>query len=182
MVLNNSLTMSHEFALKVLHCEAVAIDATAGNGHDTLFLAKHCKKVYSFDIQKIAIDNTRKLLLKNKMSNVKLINDSHEQLNKYVNKEVDCVMFNLGFLPGGSHKVSTNYKSTIIAIRQAMELIKKNGLIIIVIYHGQDSGFIERDNVLSFLETINDSQFIVMESKFCNQSNHPPILAVIEKK
>lgn len=182
MVLNNSLTMSHEYALKVLHSNAIAIDATAGNGYDTLFLANHCKSVYSFDIQQTAIEHTRELLLKNNISNVELIFDSHERLNQYVTQQVDCIMFNLGYLPGGPHQIETNYKSTIIALKQAMKLLKKNGLITIVIYQGQDSGFLEKEKVLSFLKTINESQFIVMEYKFCNQSNHPPVLTVIEKK
>ena len=29
----------------------VGVDFTMGNGHDTLFLAEQCPKVYAFDIQ-----------------------------------------------------------------------------------------------------------------------------------
>ena len=37
----------------------IAIDATCGNGHDTIFLSEHFKHVYSFDIQELAIKRTK---------------------------------------------------------------------------------------------------------------------------
>lgn len=63
----------------------IVIDATCGNGNDTLMLARLAKKVFAFDVQKKAIDNTKKLLEKNNVKNVELINDSHENLEKYLN-------------------------------------------------------------------------------------------------
>ncbi len=38
------------------------MDATMGNGHDTLFLAKLAKQVYAFDIQEQALEKTQERL------------------------------------------------------------------------------------------------------------------------
>jgi len=182
MILNNCLTISHEYIKKAINKNSVTIDATMGNGNDTLFLSKHSKKVYSFDIQEKAINNTKQLLNENKISNVLLIKDSHSELDKYVKEPVNCVMFNLGYLPKYNHSISTNYTSTIIGIKKSMELLVKNGLISIVIYHGKDSGFIEKEKVLEFISQIDDSLFKVLKISYENQKNYPPILILIEKK
>ena len=182
MTLNNCLTMSHEYIKKNLSKDSITIDATAGNGNDTLFLAKNSKKVFAFDIQETAILNTKKLLEQNNISNVQLIHDSHININLYNIKEANAIMFNLGYLPKYNHKISTNYKSTIEAIKKSMNILKKSGLISIVIYHGEDSGVVERDKVLEFIKQINDDNFRVLKLSYENQRNNPPILVVIEKK
>ena len=64
-----------------------AVDATAGNGHDTLKLCKAVGergKVYAFDIQKCAIDATQAKLSENGIDNAMLILDSHSDMDKYI--------------------------------------------------------------------------------------------------
>ena len=39
------------FLTEVVTQDDIVVDATMGNGHDTLFLAKLAKQVYAFDIQ-----------------------------------------------------------------------------------------------------------------------------------
>ena len=79
----------------------IAIDATLGNGKDTDFLSKYFKKVYSFEIQHIAIEN-----YKNKeMQNVNLIEESHEFIDNTIKSSVDCIIYNLGYLPGGDKNI-----------------------------------------------------------------------------
>jgi len=182
MILNNSLAISHEYIKKVIDKDSVTIDATMGNGNDTLFLSQNSKKVYGFDIQEKAIENTKKLLQKNEVKNVILINDSHSNIDAYVKEPVKCVMFNLGYLPRYNHSISTNHMSTITGIKKSMKLLTKSGLISIVIYHGKDSGFVEKDKVLNFISQIDESQFKVLKFSYENQKNHPPILVLIEKK
>ena len=48
------LEMAHAFLSEVITKEDIVVDATMGNGHDTLFLAQLAKKVYAFDIQEQA--------------------------------------------------------------------------------------------------------------------------------
>ena len=60
------------------------IDATAGNGHDSLFLAQQVGpsgRIFAFDIQQLAIDATRQRLEKhNTLAQVDLLQESHAQL------------------------------------------------------------------------------------------------------
>lgn len=54
--------IAHELWADILQPGDIAVDATAGNGHDTLFLSSKVGatgQVYGFDIQKEAIEATR---------------------------------------------------------------------------------------------------------------------------
>lgn len=185
MVLKNSLTQSHMYVEKVLKDGSKVIDATCGNGNDTLFLARlvgQNGRVYAFDIQIEALNITWKKLGEYCLDKfVDFIHDSHENLDKYVNGNVDAVMFNLGYLPGGDHSITTRFASTKKALIKSLKILKKNGIITIVIYQGGDSGFEERDKLLKYLATIDQKQFNVMKTEFFNQENFPPILICIEK-
>ncbi|HHW32414.1 MAG TPA: methyltransferase domain-containing protein [Clostridiaceae bacterium] len=185
MVIKNSLKQSHDIIKNVVGKGDLVIDATAGNGNDTLMLAQLVGdegKVYSFDIQDQAISNTIKKLQENGLLNrVSVVKDGHQNMDKYVKDSVKAVMFNLGYLPGGDHNIATKGETTIIALKKAMELLMIGGIITIVIYYGGDSGFEEKDILLDFLPTINSKQYTVMKTEFINQPNCPPILVCIEK-
>jgi len=186
-ILKNALTQSHDYIKSVVEFGDIVIDATAGNGNDTFMLAKlvgELGKVYSFDIQEKAIKNTyNKLLDAGVEERVTLINDGHQNMDKHVSEKgkIKAVMFNLGYLPGGDHNISTKYHTTIEAIKKAMDIIMTGGLICIVVYYGGDTGFEERDRVMQFVETINAKEFVVMKTCYVNQVNCPPFLICIEK-
>lgn len=181
----NATILAREIISRKIKEGNVVVDATVGNGHDTLFLANKVGstgKVYGFDIQKIAIDNTRKKLKKNNvLDRVMLFNDGHENLFKYVEEEVDLVVFNLGYLPGGNHEIITQPSTTISATKKSLTKIKKNGIIIITVYHGHEGGKIEKDYIESFLSGLNQKEFNVIKMNLINQVNYPPILFAIEK-
>ena len=90
-------------------------------------------------------------------------------------------MFNLGYLPGGDHSISTKPDTTIEAIKKAMDIIMTGGLISIVVYYGGDTGFEERDKVMEFVRQINPKEYVVMKTCYVNQINCPPFLLCIEK-
>ena len=184
-VIKNSLYQSHEIISRTVKPGDHVIDATCGNGGDTLFLAGLAGRegrVYSFDIQQEALDRTSDKLRKEGLYDmVELIHDSHEHMDDYVKVKVRCVMFNLGYLPGGDHSIGTKGESTIAAVRKAMKLLMVNGIITIVVYYGGDSGFDEKEEVLEFINTIDCRQFTVSKTEFVNQINCPPILICIEK-
>ena len=184
-ILKNSLNLSHDFLKKVVEKGDCVIDATCGAGNDTLFLANlvgESGEVISFDIQKCAIDIASKKIQDNlKEHIVRFVNDGHENLDLYVNKPVSAVVFNLGYLPKGNHSIATKHETTIIAIKKALNVLKKNGLVVVVIYSGGDSGFTEKENVLKYVSTLSQKEYNVMKVDFINQANNPPILVVIEK-
>jgi ubiquinone/menaquinone biosynthesis C-methylase UbiE len=164
----------------------VVVDATMGNGYDTLYLADKVGEdgfVYAFDIQKEAIDATTKRLSKENMKDrVKLILDGHENMDKYVFDEVSCVLFNLGYLPRCKHNIITKPKTTVKAINESLKLLKNNGVVSICIYTGHEGGEDEENAINAFVEDLDQNEFNVLKSEFVNQANNPPKLILIEKK
>jgi len=184
-ILKNSLVQSHLLVESIVKNGDTVVDATAGNGNDTVFLAGLVGEeglVYSFDIQEQAIKATlKKLEGKQLNQRVKLINDGHQNMKAYVNGPVKAVMFNLGYLPGGDHSIGTRGDTTIAAVKSAMELVSLHGIISVVLYYGGDSGFGEKNQFMDFIKTIDCRNFTVMQTEFVNQINCPPILVCIEK-
>lgn len=170
---------------KVVRRGDIVVDATMGNGNDTLFLARLVGdkgRVYAFDIQERALQNTRKRLQDAGVDSfVELIKDGHQNIDRYIDKGVRAVMFNLGYLPKGDHSIGTKADTTIEALKKSMELLMIGGIIMMVIYYGGDSGFDEKEAVLQFVRTIDCRKFTVLVSDFVNQVNCPPIAVCIEK-
>lgn len=165
---------------------SVAVDATMGNGNDTLFLAKLVGKegvVFAFDIQQMALDNTLNKIRNDNLQdhNINLIKDSHDNIDSYVDGHIDVAMFNLGYLPKGDHSIVTKATSTIKAIKSTLQLLKPKGLVSIIIYYGHEGGVEERDQVLGFLENLPSEHFVVMKNSYTNQKNSPPIIIFVEK-
>lgn len=185
MLLSNSLAISHEIIKKVVQPGDTVVDATMGNGNDTLLLARLVGgkgRVYSFDIQEVALQNTRKKLHEaGIMDNVELICDGHQNMDRYVPKGIKAAMFNLGYLPKGDHRIGTKAETTIEALKKSMECLLVGGIVMMVIYYGGDSGFEEKEAVLEYVKTIDCRKFTVLVSEFVNQINCPPIAVCIEK-
>ncbi|PKH08685.1 MULTISPECIES: class I SAM-dependent methyltransferase [Planomicrobium] len=159
------------------------IDATAGNGHDTLFLAQlagDAGKVYAFDIQEDAIEATKARVKDHR--NVETVLDSHANIDQYVSEEIAAAVFNLGYLPKGDHSIITKAETTLLAISHCLDLLKKKGLVAIVIYSGHEGGSEERDAVMDFASQLPQTKFDVMKYQFINQQHSPPFLVAIEKK
>lgn len=119
----------------------VAIDGTAGNGHDTHFLAGltgATGKVFAFDIQEEAIQATRARI--HEFEQVELIHDSHDKIKDYVSQPIAAAVFNLGYLPKGDHRIITKAKSTLAALEQCLMLLKLKGVLLVVVYSGHEGG------------------------------------------
>lgn len=184
-MLKNSLGQSHDIIQAIVKEGDTVLDATAGNGNDTVFLANlvgASGKVFSFDIQERAIENTRQRLSeKGLLDRAILIRDGHHHLDRYVREPLKAVMFNLGYLPGGDHRIGTRGDTTIEALEKSMELLVPGGVITMVVYYGGDSGFDEKNQVMEYITGIDCRKFAVMKTEFVNQINCPPILIGIEK-
>lgn len=163
----------------------IAVDATAGNGHDTLFLAELVGDdgfVYAFDVQKQAVDATLHRLLDHALEHRALVlNDGHENVTKYVDKPVSGAIFNLGYLPGSDHEVITRPNTTIQALESLLKLLKIGGIIVLVIYHGHEGGKEERDEVIRFVSGLPQKYIHVLRYEFLNQKNDPPFIIALEK-
>ncbi len=183
-MLKNAVELSHFYLKQIIAEGSFAVDATCGNGGDTVFLANlvgESGMVFGFDIQTEAIENTTVRLENNKLSHrVRLFLDGHEHMEHYLtDKMADAFLFNLGYLPKGDHSLHTKPDTTILAIQTALKHLKQEGIVAISIYHGGDSGYEERDRVLSFLKKLDKHTYNVIIHEYTNKPYDPPILAVI---
>lgn len=164
----------------------ICIDATMGNGYDTVFLAEKVGKngkVYAFDVQEEAIKSTQKKIKKLEFEDrVELILDGHENIEKYVKQSIKCAVFNLGYLPRCEHMIITKPDTTVEAIKQSVELLEENGVVCISIYTGHEGGMEERNAVFNYAMNLDQKSYNVFGSKFINQKNNPPSIILIEKK
>jgi len=156
-----------------LNPDSIAIDATMGNGFDTLFLAKHCKEVYAFDIQKAALNKTKDLLKKETLNNVKLIHDSHEFMALHTVSNVDVVVFNLGYLPSHDKSITTKKESSLEAIQQSLTLLNTGGLLAITFYPGHKEGSEEIAFIMPYLKELSSKDYEVLRYEFINKTKSP---------
>ena len=163
-----------------------ALDGTAGNGRDTLFLAQLAGgngKVWAFDIQAQALSNTAGLLCENGVEErVELIAASHADLADYVREPLDAAMFNFGYLPSGDKTVTTTADSSVRAMQAAAALLAEGGLLTAVVYSGHPAGRAEAAAIEQWAAALPQEQYQVLHYRFTNQRNHPPQLLAIEKR
>ena len=176
----------HHFLKDHVQPGDICIDATMGNGNDTALLSKLAGengRVVAFDIQQMALDNTaKKLLTEEYPKNYELHLESHEMMAQYAKENtVSCITFNLGYLPGGDHTKATKGESSIRAIETGLNLLKKKGLMTVCIYSGGDSGFEEKNAVLSYIKGLDSKKYLVIISEYANRPNNPPIPVLIIK-
>ena len=167
---------------------SIAIDATCGNGFDTLFLAEQVGStgvVYGLDIQERAIESVRKKLIeKSMLSQCRLVVGCHSQLNSSVNPVhagvVSVVMFNLGYLPLGDKSIVTRPETTLGALDQASELVRPGGLITVLAYPGHAGGLEEAKWVAMW---VGRCELSFQAKKYQDLSNaNSPILWALTKE
>ncbi len=161
----------------------LVIDATSGNGYDTLFLAKLGAKVTSFDIQQIALDRTKSLLEKNGViDSVKLILDSNENITNYFSEgQISAISYNLGYLPDGDESITTTADTTINSLKSALPLLKIYGVISIVSYRGHNNGREENLKLDDFLYSLDEKDFLVIKHETYNRKSSPPIVYFVKR-
>lgn len=156
----------------------IVVDATIGNGNDTLFLANIITKghIFGFDIQDEAITNTTKLLKENNINNYTLYKENHENIYKilkdYQNK-ISCVIYNLGYLPNGDKNITTKKESTIKSINEALKLLNNKGFILIVVYPHEE-GIKEAKAI----KKLNIPNYIINEYHNTDNINAPYLIEI----
>ena len=123
----------------------VAIDATAGNGHDTQFLAGcvgATGRVLAFDVQEAAMRSTRERLREVGLEErVEFHLASHARMAEFAEAgSVAAVMFNLGYLPGEDHALATEAAETMRALDAAAVVLKSGAVLSVVCYPGHPQG------------------------------------------
>lgn len=158
------------------------IDATLGNGNDTYSILKYTDAhVTAFDIQEIAIESSLEKLKHFSRDRYDLILDSHSNMDKYIRKNPDLIVFNTGYLPGSDKKVITDGKTLTKALEISIDLLKQNGIIFFVQYIGHEGSFEESRITDDFFKNLPQKNFRVLKNEFYNQINNPPIVYLTEK-
>lgn len=184
MAINDIVAASHFFVSRHVKAGATVVDATAGNGYDTLFLARLIGeegRVHAFDVQQKALDNTRALLAKNSLEHrVSLYLESHSNIPLRVSTPVQAVMFNLGYLPGGEREVTTCPTETLAALQASLEVLARGGIISVVTYSGHLGGMDEEKAVAEWCTGLSSGKCTVLRLQVLNKESCPPQLWLIK--
>ena len=161
------------------------IDATVGNGHDTLWLAQcvgPSGRVFGFDVQRDAIAATEARV--HDQPQVTLFHVGHEHLAAHLPPDakgrIAAVMFNLGFLPGASKTVTTRAETTIVALEQAMGTLTIGGHITLVLYPGHADGATEAAALRDYARQLPGA-FVASHFARLNALRPAPELLMIER-
>lgn len=188
-MLKSVLKYAHHLLKESVEKGEIVVDATCGNGYDSLFLSDLVGpngKVLAFDIQEQAIQSTREKLIRENRTNVTLIHDSHENMKEYLSLQKDMeiggAIFNLGYLPRSDKTIVTKGESTVKAVETLLTYLKKNRLIVLVVYHGHEGGKEEKEILLKYALELDQKKYSVLRYGFINQKNNPPFIIAIQKK
>ena len=184
--LKSARYLAREVILRTVLPGDTAVDATMGNGHDTLMLCEAvgpAGRVYAFDVQAQAVEETRKRLAGQGVEDrAELICAGHEHMAEYVRGPVKAVMFNLGWLPGGDHGVTTRWETTRRAAESALDLLMPMGVLVICVYPGHAEGERERQELTAFLSGLSNRRYNVLHQRFLNAAAGAPECFVIQKQ
>ncbi len=195
--LSNIVSRSQQLLSEVLQLGDLAVDLTAGNGSDTLFLAQMVGptgRVLAFDVQEQALVATAEKLEKagvtvtrsgdsspeNSAPGVTLIKAGHERLAEYLDAAPKGIIANLGYLPGGDESLVTQPESTIAALQHSIKALTVSGRLGVVVYPGHPGGVEEAAAVGAFFAALPLKKWNVLRVEVPN-GRDVPFLLVAEK-
>lgn len=173
--------LARHLVREVLRQGDLAIDATAGNGHDALFLAQcvgHHGRVLAFDVQAEAIAATRaRLAHAGSLQQACIHHASHEHMAEFASPDsTRAIMFNLGYLPGGDHSLTTTPAATLAALEAAATCLMPGGLLSIVCYPGHPGGDDEAASVENWLAARTSAGWRVAKYAMLGTQHPAPFL------
>ncbi len=184
------LDLAHSYWEHNILLGDTVIDATCGNGNDTLKLAQLAIKndrghVYAIDIQSSAIDNTKRLLANQltteQMQRINFITGSHINMPKeLLPNSTKLIVYNLGYLPGGNKLLTTKSGTTVASVIEAQKILIAGGVISITCYPGHPEGSIEENALLQFSEQLPSRLWSCCYHRWTNR-NQAPSLLIIQK-
>ncbi|MBM4174014.1 MAG: methyltransferase domain-containing protein [Ignavibacteria bacterium] len=184
-----SVRLAHLLLKECIHNGDIVIDATAGNGYDTLFLSDcvgDAGTVIAIDIQAEAINATRQVMELHQRSNALYILGDHAAMNdalKEYEGNIAGISFNLGYLPGAiDHTIITKSSSTISALNACLTLLHEQGCISVIAYRGHDHGLEEAHAVEQWMHALPSQEWHVVSISAINQSSTSPVVYFARKK
>ncbi|KAI3456676.1 hypothetical protein Pfo_013339 [Paulownia fortunei] len=183
--------VAHAVWKNVVRKGDLVIDATCGNGYDTLAMLRLIAddtrrgRVYAMDLQKDALESTSSLLDRSVSADerelVELYAMCHTKMEELVPVVMLLVAFNLGYLPGGDKKIKTESETTLLALEAAKRILAPRGLISIVAYVGHSGGREEFEIVQSFAAELPIDNWVCCKLEMLNRPL-APVLVLLSKK
>jgi len=184
-LLRGPVALSHLLARCFVRPGDRAVDATCGNGHDTLLLAGLVGPqghVWGFDIQQTAIVETARRLAEVGLADrVTLLHSGHEHLGRYLAVPVQAVLFNLGYLPGGDRSLVTRPETSVAALEQSLQLLAPSGVVLVTIYPGHGGGDEERQAVDGWAAALDPRNYHSWRMGQLNVASDAPYGVIVQK-
>lgn len=184
-LLRGPVALTHLILRRFIGQGDCVIDATCGNGHDTLLLAElagQTGRVWAFDIQEAALTATRHRLRQAGVEDrVTLLQKGHECIREHVRGPVSAAVFNLGYLPAGDRSIVTRPETTVAAAEQALELLAAGGVVTVTLYPGHDGGLNECTVIDAWAACLDAKKFHTWRMGQINVPVEAPYLIVIQK-
>lgn len=189
-LLTKTTNLAMEITLKYIKEGDYVIDATCGNGHDTLVLADAVGDkgdVLALDVQREALESSKALLAEHGMKQVCFAQTNFKEMKKFStfafpDRQPSAIVFNLGYLPGGDKSFTTNALDSLEAVQAALDLVKKDGIVSVVLYSGHEEGAKEKQAILEFASKLPPKEYHVVYTSLLNQTKNPPEVLWLTKK
>ncbi len=194
------VSVAHALLAEVLLPGDLAVDLTAGNGHDSCFLYQTVGaggRVLAFDLQEVALQTSARRLSDAGArifgpedhppdfpltAGVHLIHACHGRLQEYLQEPAKVIIANLGYLPGSETEVATREDTTLQALQQALPLLAKGGRMAVVAYVGHPGGRSEAQKVEQLFSSLPAEYWNVLSLNACNRQNAPRLLVAERRK
>lgn len=168
------LAFAHNLWRSLILPGDLAIDATVGNGHDSVFLCELGAEVIGLDIQREALEKTRERM---RDKPIQLLLKSHAEIASLELKgKAKLIVYNLGYLPGGNKEITTKLESTMASVEGALGLLARNGALSITCYPGHDEGLREESSLVKWASTLDPMQWSVCHYRWLNRVRAPSLL------
>jgi len=184
-ILNNAQSIARMIIERIVCSGDHVIDATVGNGQDTVYLAELVGsqgRVYGFDIQEEALEKARATLPAALRDRVEFLHISHESIENAIDGDVRLVLFNLGYLPGADRSIMTRSQTTLAACEAALQRLCPGGVVLFVVYRGHAEGQNEWTELKAFGKILDQNHYNFFVLDFPNQANNPPGLIAFQKR
>lgn len=185
---NSTVALGHKYWKDIVSPGDTVIDATCGNGHDTLVLANlvltdSSGLVIGIDIQQPALEKTASLLKENldeaRYKRIQLLHGCHSNIDSLAaNTKPKLIVYNLGYLPGENKSIKTTYPTTIASVTKCLDLLAPKGVLSITCYPGHMEGKEEEQRLLEFVKELNPRKWAALYSQYMNRNLAPSLLLI----
>lgn len=193
------LDLAYHYWEETIQAGDLVVDATCGNGKDTVRLAKLAVPstgvgnpdvqlaghpvIHSIDIQKDALKEAQtyaaSVLTSEQYQAIRWIHGSHASFPEEIKPgSVKAIIYNLGYLPGGNKTITTLTETTLQSIESALPLLKKGGIITLTAYPGHPEGALENRALLERLSALNPAQWNVCHHRWVNRTAAPELFLI----